>query len=106
MSLLKDIVCTAAELVEHVVKFEAKSLLVKIDEQKKAMESCLKGMFLWRSIVTFCMLLLLAGIGLIIAGAFMVLAPATGPGIAALIVGVILTLLAIILTITVKYSIK
>jgi hypothetical protein len=106
VSLLKDMVCNAVELVEHVVKLEAKSLVARIDEQKKSMESCFKNMFLWRSVVTFCMLLLLAGIGLVIAGAFMLLAPATGEGTAALIVGVILTLLAIILTVTVKQSVK
>ena len=106
MSLLTDIVCTAGELLQSVVKYEAKSLLLKIDEQVKAMECCFKHMYMWCGFLAMIMLVLLAGIGLIIAGVYMLLAPAVGSGTAALIVGVIVSLLAVILMVTVKSSMR
>ena len=104
MSLLTNIVCTTAELLQSVVKYEAKSLLFKIEEQTKAMECCFRRMYIWCSFLAMIMLVLLAGIGLIIAGVYMLLAPAVGPGVAALIVGVIISLLAIVLMVTLKSS--
>jgi len=44
------------------------------------------------------------GIGLVIAGVYMLLATAIGSGLAALIVGVVVSLLAVILMVTVKSS--
>jgi hypothetical protein len=104
MSLFTDIICTTANLVQSVVKYEAKSLLLKVEEQTKAMECCFKRIYVWCCFLSMIMLVLLAGIGLIIAGVYMLLAPAVGPGVAALIVGVIISLLAIILMVTLKSS--
>ncbi|MGD1043400.1 MAG: phage holin family protein [Sedimentisphaerales bacterium] len=106
MSLLTDIICTAANLVQSVVKYEAKSLLFKIEEQTKAMECCFKRMYMWCGFLAVSMLVLLAGIGLIIAGVYILLATAIGSGLAALIVGVIVSLLAVILMVTVKSSMR
>ena len=104
MSLLTDIICTTANLVQSVVKYETKSLLFKIDEQVKAMECCFRRMYLWCGFLAMIMLVLLAGIGLVIAGVYMLLATAIGSGLAALIVGVVVSLLAVILMVTVKSS--
>ena len=106
MSALTDIVCTVADLVQSVVKYEAKSLLVKMEEQKKTLESCLKKMRIWCSLLTLLILVLLAGIGLIIAGACILLASAVGFGVSAVIVGVIVSLLAAILIVTVHNSLR
>jgi hypothetical protein len=106
MSLLTDIICTTANLVQSVVKYETKSLLLKIDEQAKAMECCFKRMYMWCGFLAVSMLVLLAGIGLIIAGVYILLATAIGSGLAALIVGVIVSLLAVILMVTVKSSMR
>jgi hypothetical protein len=104
MSLLTDIICTTANLVQSAVKYEAKSILLKIEEQTKAMECCFRRMCLWCGFLAIVMLVFLAGIGLIIAGFYMLLAPAIGPGTAALIVGVIISLLAAVLIVTLKSS--
>jgi hypothetical protein len=104
MSLLTDILCTAGDLLQSVVKYEAKSLLFKIEEQTKAMECCFRRIYIWCGFLAMIMLVLLAGIGLIIAGVYMLLAAAIGSGLAALIVGVIVSLLAAILMMTIKSS--
>jgi hypothetical protein len=104
MSLLTEIVCTAGNLIQSAVKYEAKSILLKIDEQAKAMECCFKRMYLWCGFLAISMLVLLAGVGLIIAGVYILLAASIGSGLAALIVGVIVSLLAVILMVTVKSS--
>jgi len=104
MSLLTDIVCTAGELLQSVVKYQAKSLLLKIDEQAKAMECCFRRIYIWCGFLAVSMLVLLAGVGLIIAGVYTLLAAAIGSGLAALIVGVIVSLLAVILRVTLKSS--
>ena len=106
MSLLTDIICTTANLVQSVVKYETKSLLLKIDEQAKAMECCFRRIYIWCSFLAVSMLVLLAGVGLIIAGVYTLLAAAIGSGLAALIVGVIVSLLAVILMVTIKSSMR
>ena len=106
MSFLKDFICTAAELAEHVIKYEAKSLVTAVEEQVKSAESCVKKMYVWRCFVMLGLVLLLTGIGLIIAGGFILLASATDPGIAALIIGVIVTLLAAIVIVSIKSCIR
>jgi len=106
MSLLTDIICTTANLVQSVVKYEAKSLLFKIEEQTKTMECCFRRIYIWCGFLAMIMLVLLAGVGLIIAGVYMLLATAIGSGLAALIVGVIVSLLAVILMVTVKSSMR
>ncbi len=104
MSLLTDIVCTAANLVQSAVKYETKALLLKIDEQVQAVECCFRRLCFWCGFLAIVMLVFLAGIGLIIAGFYMLLAPAIGHGTAALIVGVIISLLAAVLVVTLKSS--
>ncbi len=47
MSLLTDIVCTAGNLLQSVVKYQTKSLMLKIDEQAKAMECCFRRIYIW-----------------------------------------------------------
>jgi hypothetical protein len=106
MSLLTDIICTAANLVQGVVKLEAKAIMLKIDEQVKAIEYCFRRLCIWCGFMAMIMLVLLGGIGLIIAGAYMLLATAVSPGIAAMIVGVIVSLLSAILMLTVKSSMR
>ena len=106
MSLLTDIICTTANLVQSVVKYEAKSLLFKIEEQTKAMECCCRRMYMWCIFMAMIMLVLLAGVGLIIAGVYILLATAIGSGLAALIVGVVVGLLAVILMVTIKSSMR
>jgi hypothetical protein len=104
MSLLTDIVCTTANLVQSAVKYEAKALLLKIDEQAQAMECCFKRLCVWCGFMGLIMLVLLAGVGLIIAGVYILLATAIGFGLAALMVGVIVSLLAAILMMIIKSS--
>ena len=106
MSLLTDIICTTANLVQSVVKYEAKSLLLKIEEQTKAMECCFRRIYIWCGFLAVSMLVLLAGVGLIIAGVYILLAAAISSGLAALLVGVIVSLLAVILMVTVKSSMR
>jgi hypothetical protein len=106
MSLLTEIVCTAGNLIQSAVKYEAKSILLKIDEQAKAIECCFRRMYLWCGFLAVSILVLLAGVGLIIAGVYILLAASIGSGLAALIVGVIVSLLAVILMVTVNSSMR
>ena len=106
MSLLTDIICTTANLVQSAVKYEAKAVLFKIEEQTKAIECCCRRMYMWCIFMAMIMLVLLAGIGLIIAGVYILLAAAISSGLAALIVGVVVSLLAVILMVTVKSSMR
>jgi hypothetical protein len=106
MSLLKDFICTAAELAEHVIKYEAKSLVTAVEAQVKSAECCFKKMYFWRCLVMLGLILLLTGIGLIITGALILLASVTDAGVAALIIGVIVTLLAAIVIVSIKNSIR
>ena len=97
MASLTDIICTAANLIQSVVKYQEKSLLLKIDEQ-------IKRIYIWCGALAILTIVLLAGIGLIIAGFYILLASALGSGVAALIVGVIISLLAVVLIVTLKSS--
>jgi hypothetical protein len=106
MNWLKDFVCTAAELAEHVIKYEAKSLVYAVEQQVKSAESCFKKMYVWRCFVMLGLILLLMGISLIITGAFILLASVTNVGVAALIIGVIVTLLAAIVIVSIKSCIR
>jgi hypothetical protein len=106
MPLLEDIGRLAIDVVQYVVKYQARCLLVPSDEQMKHIERCVGRAFCRLSFLTFSLILLLAGIGLIIAGAYTILAAAIGSGFAALIVGVIVSLLAAILLMTIKSSMR
>ena len=70
------------------------------------MECCFRRIYIWCGFLAIIMLVLLAGVGLIIAGVYMLLATAIGSGLAALIVGVIVSLLAVILMVTLKRSMR
>jgi hypothetical protein len=100
MSLWTDIASIAADATQFLVRMEAKTLLAK------SMERQIKQVCFWGGLFIAGLLVLLAGIGLIIAGAYILLASATGAGVAALIIGVIVTLLAAVLTVTFKYCIR
>jgi hypothetical protein len=63
-------------------------------------------MYMWCIFMAMIMLVLLAGVGLIIAGVYILLATAISSGLAALIVGVIVSLLAVILMVAVKSSMR
>jgi hypothetical protein len=102
MSSLAEIVGNVANLFERFVKFQAKVIAGAVEEQTKVMECCFRRMCFWCGFLIFGMLLLLAGMGLIITGAFVLLASATGAGVAALIIGFIIALLSIILIVSVK----
>jgi len=97
MASLTDIICTAANLIQSVVKYQEKSLLLKIDEQ-------IKRIYIWCGTLAILTIVFLAGIGLIIAGVYTLLAAAIGAGFAALIVGIIVSLLAVVLMVTLKSS--
>ena len=99
MASLTDIICTAANLIQSVVKYQEKSLLLKIEER-------IRRIYIWCGALAILTIVLLAGIGLIIAGVYILLAAAIGSGLAALIVGVIVSLLAVILMVTVKSSMR
>jgi hypothetical protein len=99
MSLLTDVVSIATGLIQSVVQYKEKSLLLKIEEQTKRV-------FVWCGLLAVITLILLAGIGFVIAGVYILLAAATGAGIAALIVGVIISLLMAILMLVIKSSMR
>ncbi len=99
MSFLTDMVCAATGLLDSVVKYKEKSLLLKIEEQTKRLS-------VWCGFLTMIMLILLAGIGFILAGVYTLLAAAVGSGLSALIVGVVVSLLAAILMVIFKSYMK
>jgi len=106
MSLITDIIVAAADAFQGFVKFQSKLLASTIEDQSKVMECCMRRLCYWLGLMSLCMMLLLAGMALIAIGAYILLASATNSGVAAMIIGVIITLLAIILTILVKNCVK
>ncbi len=106
MARLTDFVSTAVDVLLHLVKVEAKSLLTKMEDNAKCFENNLKRVCIWYSLLIFYILLLLTGIGFIMWGTFTLLAAATGAGVAALIVGAIVSLLAITFIACTKSSIR
>jgi len=99
MSLLTEIISTTASLVQSYVKYKEKSLLLKIEEQTKRV-------FLWCCFLTVITLVFLSGIGFIIAGVYTLLASSVGSGYSALILGIIVSLLAAILMVMFKNSMR
>jgi hypothetical protein len=99
MASLTDLICTAANLIQSVIKYQEKSVLLRIEEKSKRL--CI-----WCSSLAMIWIILLAGIGFVIAGVYILLAAATGAGIAALIVGVIISLLMAILMLVMKSSMR
>ncbi len=104
MSLLANIVYTTADLIQTAIRYEAKSLVHKIDEEARAVEWGWKRTFLWSGFIAVGIISLIAGIGFIITGIFILLASAIGWGFSALIVGVILCLIAVSLIVALRNS--
>jgi len=100
MSLLSNVVSLAAEAVRFIVKLESGSMLAK------TMESQIKRVCYWGGIFAVVAFVLLGGIGLIIAGVFILLTPVTGAGLAAVIVGVIAAIIAAAVIIAAKSCIR
>jgi len=106
MQLLDDIGRLAVDLISYVIRYQTKSMLVPSEQQIKHLECSLRRMLTWCGFLAAGMLVLLAGVGLIIAGVYILLATAISSGLAALIVGVVVSLLAVILMVTVKSSMR
>jgi uncharacterized membrane protein YhaH (DUF805 family) len=100
MSLLTDIASIAAEVAQFFVKLESSSMLAK------TMESQIKRACFWGGLLAACVVVLLAGIGLIIAGVWILLSPVTGAGVAAIIVGVVVMVVAVAITMAIKSCIR
>jgi uncharacterized membrane protein YhaH (DUF805 family) len=100
MSLLRDVVSLAAEAARFIVKLESGSMLTK------TMEGRIKRACFWGGLFSVVLLVLAGGIGLIIAGAWILLTPVTGTGLAGVIVGVIVAIIAAALAIVAKSCIR
>ena len=106
MSLLTDILCTGADLLRLKFQVEAKYLSAKLGDGARSVQSFVKQMcFLW-GIVVFCVALLAGGVGFMMWGAYALLASAIHPGWAAVLVGLIVSMVAITVLGAVKYSLK
>lgn len=106
MSLLTDIICTVADLLRLKIQVEAKYLVAKLEDGAKSLHSCVKQLYFFWGMLVFCIALLVGGVGFIMWGAYALLASAINPGFAALIVGLIVSLVAITVLGAVKNSIK
>lgn len=106
MSLLSDILCTGADLLRLKFQVEAKYLSAKLDDGARSVQSFVKQLcFLW-GILVLCIALLTGGVGFMMWGAYALLASAIHPGWAALLIGLIVSLVAITVLGAVKYSTK
>jgi thiosulfate reductase cytochrome b subunit len=101
MPLLEDVGRLAIDLVQFMVK---KSLRVPAEEIAKHIECSLKRALCWGCLLAFCLILLLTGMGLIIWGLYTLLSSSMGSGQAALVIGFVVSLLAILLVVIVKLS--
>jgi hypothetical protein len=106
MSLLRDILCTVADLLRLKIQVEAKYLVAKFEDGARFLHSCMKQLCFLCGMLVFCIALLAGGVGFIMWGAYALLASAINPGFAALIVGLIVSLVAVIVLGAVKNSIK
>jgi hypothetical protein len=106
MSLWTDIFCTVSDLLRLKIQVEAKSLAAKFEDGAKSLHSSMMQLFFWVGMLVFCIALLAGGVGFIMWGAYALLASTINPGFAALIVGLIVSLIAIIILGAVKNSIK
>ncbi|MBN1972523.1 MAG: hypothetical protein JW787_02695 [Sedimentisphaerales bacterium] len=106
MSLLTEIFCTVSDLLRLKIQLEAKSLVAKFEDGTKSLHCCMMQLCFWVGMLIFCIALLAGGVGFIMWGTYALLALAINPGFAALIVGLIVSLIATIILIAVKNSIK
>ena len=104
MPLLEDIGRLAIDVAQYAIKYQARCLLVPSDEQMKHIEGFISRAFCRLGLLTFSLILLLTGIGLIIWGVYPLVASALGSGPAALIIGIVVSLLAILLAVIVKLA--
>ena len=95
MSLLSNVAALATEAIRFVAKLETGS-----------MEGQIKRACFWGGLFAVVVIVLLGGIGLIIAGAWILLAPVTGAGLTGVILGIVVVIIAAALTIAAKISIK
>jgi len=106
MSLLTDIICTVADLLRLKIQVEAKYLVAKVEDGAKSLHNCVKHLYFFWGMLVFCIALLAGGVGFIMWGVYALLASAINPGFAALIVGLIVSLVAITVLGAIKNSIK
>ena len=104
MQLLEDLGQLAIDVIKYAIK--SKSLMVTVEEQTKVLECAARRIYTWCIFLGLSFVLLMAGLGLVIWGFYLLLAPATGSGPAALIIGIIVSLLAAIMAVTVKYLVR
>jgi hypothetical protein len=104
MPFLEDIGRLAIDVAHYAIKYQARCLLVPSDEQMKHIEGCISRAFCRMGLLIFSLILLLAGIGLIIWGVYILLSSAIGSGLAALIIGIVVSLLAIIIAVIAKLA--
>jgi hypothetical protein len=100
MSLLRDIASIATDVAQFFVNLETKALIAK------SIGSEVKNACFWGGIYAVVLLMLLAGIGSIIAGAWILLASVTSAGLAGVIVGLIVAIIATALIITAKSCLR
>ncbi len=106
MSLWSDIVCIGADVLRLKFQVEAKYLSAKLDDGVRSVQSFVKKLcFLWGMMV-FCITLLAGGVGFMVWGTYALLASSIHPGWAALLVGLIVSLVAITILGVLRYSIK
>ena len=103
---MTDILCTVADLLRLKIQVEAKYLAAKFEDGVRSLYICVKQLCFFCGILVFCIALLAGGVGFIMWGAYALLASAIKPGFAALIVGLIVSLIAITIIGAVKNSIK
>jgi len=106
MSLLTDIICIGADLLRLKIQVEAKYLGTKFEEGAKSLHSCLKQLYFFWGMLAFCIAMLACGVGFIMWGGYALLASVINPGFAALIVGLIVSLIAITVLGVIKKTIK
>ena len=106
MNLFTDILCTVSDLVRQKIQLEAKCLAAKFEDGAKSLHKCAQNLCFLLGMLIFYFILLAAGVGFLMWGAYALLASAIPPGFAALIVGVIVSLIAIAVLGAVKHSMK
>jgi hypothetical protein len=102
MNLWTDILCTIADVLRLKVQVESKYLAAKIEDGARSLHSNAKRLCFWWWMLVFCFVLLASGVGFIMWGVYTLLASTIHPGFAALIVGLIVSMVAITVLSTVK----
>ena len=106
MSLLTDILCNVTDSLRLKLQLEAKCLAAKFEDSAKSLHDRAKHLCFAFAMLLFCIALLTIGVVFILWGSFALLASVLNPGFAALIVGSVVILIAIIVLFIVKKSLK